>query len=250
MNTSLHNDYITPSHMIDNPSCNRRNSMDLIVGTLFQAFEEDRLHCLVGLDDKSLQSLDCNSNNFDPIPLSFSSPPPTKLLATVTDGSIETGPKFSLPPPPPMSGLAQTVSLGSLPSTDNSSFIPAVNLRKAHNKNEPMPVDFRPGAYDIICGDRSKSSLNHVGNRRFKLMMQMHVEKYKNSPTKVDKSLVVISIVDAIRDLNGHFVRRDKASGMWHDIGDQLAREKVGYALRDNIVSKKRRTKKASKTNQ
>lgn len=126
------------------------------------------------------------------------------------------------------------------------SFVPVVVPRKQHKKNEPMAEGYVPGSYDIICGDRSKHAMNHVGNRRFKIIINMHLDKYRHAPSRVDKTLIVISIVDWIRqsDPCGHFVRKDRRTGTWVDIGDQQAREKVGYALRDAInLQSDRKTK-------
>lgn len=114
-------------------------------------------------------------------------------------------------------------------------FTPAVVARIPHPKNQPMPAGFEPGKYDVICGLRGKQALQHVGNRRFRVTIAMNAEKYFKAPTKLDKSLIVIEVVDAIRNGGGNFVKRDRKTKKWVEIGDQLAREKVGHALRDHI---------------
>ena len=57
----------------------------------------------------------------------------------------------------------------------------------------------------------------------------------------MDKTFVVISIVNAIRDASpfGGFLKKDKGTGRWISIGDLEAREKVGHCLRDMIASTK-----------
>ena len=117
---------------------------------------------------------------------------------------------------------------------------------KDRSSREPMPTGFNPGPYDIICGDRSKSTLDHVGNRRFRVTIGLNVDKYQRTVKKVDKTLIVIGIVDSIRANGGYFVKRDKQSGAWFDIGDQHAREKVGYALRDAINARSKKLKGAA----
>ena len=61
----------------------------------------------------------------------------------------------------------------------------------------------------------------------------------------LDKSLLVISIVDSLRAQNGAFVKWDRNANRWLDIGNKLAREKVGHALRDAIHSQEREFKMA-----
>ena len=99
----------------------------------------------------------------------------------------------------------------------------------------PLAASFAPGDYDVICA-RGKENYNHVGNRRFRLTIEMNIGKYLKAATKLDKSLLVIQIVDTVRggSNGGGFVKRDE-DGRWIEIGDQLAREKVGHALRDAI---------------
>eukprot|EP00541_Cyclophora_tenuis_P008857 CAMPEP_0116553616 /NCGR_PEP_ID=MMETSP0397-20121206/7146_1 /TAXON_ID=216820 /ORGANISM="Cyclophora tenuis, Strain ECT3854" /LENGTH=219 /DNA_ID=CAMNT_0004078707 /DNA_START=17 /DNA_END=676 /DNA_ORIENTATION=- len=116
-------------------------------------------------------------------------------------------------------------------------FTPAVVARIPRAKNEPMPPGFEPDKYDVICGLRGKQALQHVGNRRFRVTIAMNAEKYVKAPTKLDKSLIVIEVVDAIRNGGGNFVKKDRKTKQWVEIGDQLAREKVGHALRDHISS-------------
>jgi len=63
----------------------------------------------------------------------------------------------------------------------------------------------------------------------------MHVDKYIHAYDKLGKSLIVLSIVDQIRSKNGNFIKYDKATIQWFEIGDEHAREKVGQKLREAI---------------
>ena len=132
-------------------------------------------------------------------------------------------------------------------------------IRQNYAKNAQMDDSFKPGPthvisefldkiinypFDFDCGltllattgGRGKQSYNHAGNIRYRMMIYMHMHSYREAPSKLDKSLIVISIVDAFRSVNGGFVRKLKGGATgWIDIGDQLAREKTGHALRDAI---------------
>mmetsp|Transcript_8046 Transcript_8046/g.12309 ORF Transcript_8046/g.12309 Transcript_8046/m.12309 type:complete len:280 (-) Transcript_8046:119-958(-) len=115
----------------------------------------------------------------------------------------------------------------------NLPLIPQIMLR---NKSKKVDRNFHPGDYDIICG-RGKSAHHHPGNKRFRLVICMFMDEYKNAPTKVDKSLVIIKIVDIIWRWGGAFVKMDKAQNKWNTIDDRLTREKVGHAIRDAMTA-------------
>jgi hypothetical protein len=120
-------------------------------------------------------------------------------------------------------------------------FIPAISPRTIKAKDSLLHPTFQPGPYDVIC-QRGQTPYKHIGNRRFRIMIENHVAGYANAPTKGDKSLLVISIVDTIRQLspNGGFVKFCKKQNRYVEIGDNLAREKVGHALREIMNGKKK----------
>jgi hypothetical protein len=78
---------------------------------------------------------------------------------------------------------------------------------------------------------------DHVGNRRFRVVVALNLGRYISARTRADKSLVVNSIVEQIREASplGGFVKQDR-DGYWHEIGTAQAREKVGHTLRDCVT--------------
>jgi len=96
-----------------------------------------------------------------------------------------------------------------------------------------------------------------AGNQRFRLIVDRHVERYSQSTTtKLEKKMIVSSIVDEIRERGGSFVRQ--GTEQWLEVGDkvsirdmlnaiisqhphtyafflQMAREKVGQAIRSRL---------------
>jgi hypothetical protein len=76
----------------------------------------------------------------------------------------------------------------------------------------------------------------HHGNATFRKLIHANVSAYIQASTKNDKTLVVKSIVDVIRQNGGRFVKQD-SDGRWHDIGDSQAKEKVGHSLRDQVTA-------------
>jgi hypothetical protein len=107
------------------------------------------------------------------------------------------------------------------------------NLGKGEPR--PLPQLASPSKFDVICA-RGSSAAKHVGNLRFREIIRQSLPRYNAAKTKMEKSLIVTSIVDAVRDSspNGGFIKQDR-NGMWYDVGDAIAREKVGQNMRDQV---------------
>lgn len=126
----------------------------------------------------------------------------------------------------------------------NNPLSPAMMNRPKETK----AVDYQPTNTDVLCG-RGSCYFHHEGNERFRDLVQASLESYTLCKSRMEKSKMVFTIVAEIRGMGGHFLRKDTKSDRWYDIGDKLAREKVGHALRDTTVDgeyhkKKRRPSK------
>ena len=93
----------------------------------------------------------------------------------------------------------------------------------AHNMKE-LPVDFCLGEHDVICG-RGRKCFHHIGNQRFRELVLDMLEKYADSPSKLDKSFIICDVVNTIRTRspNGGFVKFDTQNGRYYEVGDFLA---------------------------
>jgi hypothetical protein len=113
----------------------------------------------------------------------------------------------------------------------------------------PLQATFTPGPFDVICG-RGKVAKNHSGNRHFRNKVQEALLEYSRSDFKLGKSMIVSDIVESVRRGSplGGFVKWCSCSciktndeedhehgggGQWFEVGDHLAREKVGQSFRD-----------------
>jgi hypothetical protein len=112
------------------------------------------------------------------------------------------------------------------------------------SSNDPTPLDaaYQPGCYDVVCG-RGKGSYNRPGNKRFRALVATFIGDYHKSRTKVDKTAVLNGIVETVRSHFNpdtgrpvQFVKYCKSTG-WVQIGDDLAREKVGHAMREAVMA-------------
>lgn len=108
-----------------------------------------------------------------------------------------------------------------------------------------------PGPFDVICA-RGKQAYNHEGNRFFRQIIHQTTEKYDKVQSKLQRSMIVTDVVDAIRAKGNGFLRRN-SKGEWIECTDVMCREKVGQHFRNALGSRyksstksKRRIKKES----
>jgi hypothetical protein len=88
------------------------------------------------------------------------------------------------------------------------------------------------GPYDIICG-RSSTAFQNVGNKRFRVTMSINLQRYMAAPSRKDKTIVILSIVQMMQqDLGARFLKLTENNG-YVELDDSAVREKVGHALRD-----------------
>jgi hypothetical protein len=66
-------------------------------------------------------------------------------------------------------------------------------------------------------------------------LIEAHADKYSMARSKLDKGVVIASLVDSIRDEGILFVKKDAKTQCWVDIGEYKAREKTSHAMRDHI---------------
>lgn len=106
--------------------------------------------------------------------------------------------------------------------------------------------DYCPSEFDVICA-RGKGPKNHIGNQRFRQKIEESTPAYANARSRLQKTLLVTTIVQWVRDAspNGGFVK--DIDGMWYEVGDHLAREKVGQSLREQLHSQYKSSAKSKR---
>lgn len=123
----------------------------------------------------------------------------------------------------------------------------ANTVRSTTNSKSEMTrlsANFSPGRFDVICA-RGKKALQHVGNVNFRRMIESNLEPYSRANTKPLKSALVTSIVNAVRQASpeGGFVK--EVDGAWYEVGDHIAREKIGQSFRDALHTQYRSSTRA-----
>jgi hypothetical protein len=114
-----------------------------------------------------------------------------------------------------------------------------------HNMTR-LPQSFTPGEYDVICA-RGAEAKNHIGNLNFRKRVAESAESYSKAPSKIFKTLIVTAIIEWVhtQSPDGGFVKR--FDGAWYEVGEDIAREKSGQALREMNHSKYKSSMKAKR---
>lgn len=112
-----------------------------------------------------------------------------------------------------------------------------------------LPPDFMPTEKDVVCA-RGKEAFLHPGNKRYRDIIDLNLDKYKGAKNKNEKSKLVMEIVEEVRqDAPAGLIRFCDVEQLWYEIGDEAAREKVGQTLRETLIQRdpEKRAKKRIK---
>lgn len=86
---------------------------------------------------------------------------------------------------------------------------------------------------DVLCG-RGGATNNHVGNKKFRLIVAQYQEVYLQAKKK-EKAGIAKQIVERIRNNGGRFLKRDAANNTWVEVPPKKATEKTSQALREGL---------------
>eukprot|EP00980_Cylindrotheca_fusiformis_P022030 scaffold8917_cov111-Cylindrotheca_fusiformis.AAC.3 len=133
-------------------------------------------------------------------------------------------------------------------STKMKKMVPPAVSKRSRKTKQLLPSSFVPSQWDIIC-HHGKDPRDHAGNRRFKLFIENYLENYLSAHSRGAKSGVISEIVTFVRAMSiqaggSGFVRYDSDLQRWYEVGDKVARDKVGHCLREARDSKNRSRKK------
>jgi len=118
------------------------------------------------------------------------------------------------------------------------------------------------GPFDVLCG-RDKESYNNIGNRRFRIMININLSKYMKCKSKADRSQMILAFTCELQQssANFRFLKRVKEHVNSNScsklvvLNRKQSREKIAHALRDaasqHRIMKEKQTiesKKATKS--
>ena len=101
-----------------------------------------------------------------------------------------------------------------------------------------------PAPLDVVCA-RGRDAWNHPGNKNLRRIIEQRRQKYSLASSKMERSDIVSRIVGDMRSKGISFLKQDVKSRLWKDIGDALARNKVGHLLRNSLSSQFRSSAEA-----
>ena len=124
------------------------------------------------------------------------------------------------------------------------------NSNNNNNKKVDHIVDVAirveiPNGFDILCG-QSRICASHTGNKRFQTVLDTYATRYDSATSKQEKMIMTKEIVACIHNSNGRFLKYKNSSnnedigGIWEEISNVAARDKVSHALRTKVSSWKR----------
>jgi hypothetical protein len=89
-----------------------------------------------------------------------------------------------------------------------------------------------PTEIDILCG-RGRTFAKHPGNKIFNQAVHHNLQNYADAPKRIDKSIVVASVVSSLLDQGTRFLKQDKKSKNYYVLSSEQIHGKTGHAIRD-----------------
>jgi hypothetical protein len=117
--------------------------------------------------------------------------------------------------------------------------------KKNNWKRLRLHDNFRPAKYSVICG-HGKGYSKSTGIGHLKSLIHSYLKAYSEARNKIDKSIIVSDIMQAVRQEaapEAAFVKCE--NNVWWEVDDSVAREKIGYMLRDRLHAQYRSSNKA-----
>mmetsp|Transcript_20556 Transcript_20556/g.37357 ORF Transcript_20556/g.37357 Transcript_20556/m.37357 type:complete len:510 (+) Transcript_20556:2-1531(+) len=97
------------------------------------------------------------------------------------------------------------------------------------------PIE-EPSIVDVICG-RGAHVTEHRGNLQMRGFCVDVRDEYM-AAEKPQKSDLINSVVQKVRNTGGRFLKKDSDTGFWWEIGDTEAKRKVSQVLRESTPDK------------
>jgi hypothetical protein len=95
-----------------------------------------------------------------------------------------------------------------------------------------------PFLSDVLLG-RGKPITDHIGNIRLHSIVEKYLPAYNSSRKKLEKNALASEIVERIKSMPGRFLSKD--CGIWVEVDDDTARDKVMRLFRTQRQSAKHR---------
>ncbi|KAL7479425.1 hypothetical protein ACHAW6_005156 [Cyclotella cf. meneghiniana] len=99
----------------------------------------------------------------------------------------------------------------------------------------PPPSYIVPSNYDILCGQNSKDYFHHIGNRRFRILIEMSLKRYETlllHPTDDSRDSIQKLVAETLLSVSkcdppGRFLGMDFSTGRWRILNPIFAQSKT-----------------------
>jgi hypothetical protein len=89
-----------------------------------------------------------------------------------------------------------------------------------------------PTRNDILCG-RGRAFRQHPGNDAFNKTIRDNLQQYVDAPKRMDKTIIVATVVSSLRENGARFLKQDKKSQRFYEVADDEVHKKTGHAIGD-----------------
>jgi hypothetical protein len=115
------------------------------------------------------------------------------------------------------------------------------------DSSKSIVVIVTPSRYDILFG-RGRAVMEHPGNLRLLLLVGEKMPSY-NAANKEAKTGLTVAVVQILKGRSSRFLKKND-SGVWEEVTDALARNKVSHAFRTMRQSAMRNQEKKQTSTQ
>ena len=106
-------------------------------------------------------------------------------------------------------------------------------------KEEESCTVIEPTDLDVLIG-RQPATSNYKGNQTFRTTITSQIDKYEAMFTRAAKSEFVLTMLTNVHKRGGRFLQKDATNGLWYEVPNHAAREKVGHTIRNEVAARKR----------
>jgi hypothetical protein len=94
-----------------------------------------------------------------------------------------------------------------------------------------------PGPYDVLLG-RGRNLQNHPGNKRFRSLIDRHLDRYEVAD-KQDKTILAYTIIRIVQEMDGRFLKDVDGAG-YVEVDNAVAQTKVAHCFRSQRSAMKK----------
>lgn len=96
--------------------------------------------------------------------------------------------------------------------------------------------ELQPRSIDVVCG-RGKAFNRHPGNRKMHDAVTKLKYQYRDSTSQEEKSQIAHTVLRAIQDVGGKFLKYDESKKRWEELTYKNALKKIYHSIRDSLYN-------------